>query len=885
MVEIMTRRKTENMFCDVSDLNNEASVEALFVDRLLVELNYPDNRVLRKQSISQITIGKGSKKENYKPDYALLNSAGEPIIVIDAKSPNETPEKYHYQVSAYALYLNQKYTDKNPVRYTILTNGHHFTVYPWDSQEPVFFLRFEDFKEKNEKMRELRSNISYDVFKQVALTQDVFKFERPELTTLIKTFNEMHNLIRKKDSLSPTDAFYEFSKIMFIKIREDNKIHDILEDDRSPKKDDFTFSTQWIDRQASVETNPFNAILFRQIQEELEKKIQKGEKKRIFENGERLSLKSSTIYEIVKSLQHYDLYAIDEDLNGRMFETFLNATVRGKELGQFFTPRGVVHYMVETATMNVTVKHKEIQAPFILDGCCGSGGFLIDAMATIIDTVDKLNHLTETQKDEYKDAIKRENLYGIDSTEKISRIARLNMYLHGDGGSKIFKADSLDHDYTIDEGMVEEEKEGLRELKNTFTSKNKLEFDVVLTNPPFSISYKKKDANENRILEQYEIAKTTSGASSSSEKSNVLFIERYKDLLKSDGGELLTVIDDTVLNGDNSQQYRDFIFKNFIIIQIISLPFNTFFRAQANIKTSLIHLRRKHDGEEQGDIFMSITNNIGHDDHQRDTPARNNLPTIAMHFHEWQETGKRFEKIIDNQHDDEPLGCPLQIFTITPKLLNPARLDAFYYSPELKEARAQVTAAYKQGKINLKTGSDFTLIPPLRKEESKECEGKWFKYFEIGDVTIDGSITDHREDYFENLPTRARLKVEKHDVIFAKNNSSRGTTVLIPEWYAGNLTTTGFLGIRPHNYEESLLLWSIMESEFFRKQIYYLAITASQPEVRESIFNTEFIIPYPKTEEQKKNIIEKAQEVDKARNNLKNALNKTKDIVQSTFFV
>lgn len=352
----------------------------------------------------------------------------------------------------------------------------------------------------------------------------------------------MHNLIRKKDSLSPTDAFYEFSKIMFIKIREDNKIHDILENDKSPKKDDFIFSTHWIDRQASVETNPFNAILFRQIQEELEKKIQKGEKKRIFEKGERLSLKASTIYEIVKALQHYDLYAIDEDLNGRMFETFLNATVRGKELGQFFTPRGVVHYMVETATMNVTVKHKEIQAPFILDGCCGSGGFLIDAMATLIDKVDKLNHLTEPQKDEYKEIIKRENLYGIDSTEKISCIARLNMYLHGDGGSKIFKADSLDRDYTIDEGMVEEEKDGLRELKNTFTSKNKLEFDVVLTNPPFSISYKKKDANENRILEQYEIAKTTSGASSSSEKSNVLFIERYKDLLKSDGGNSLLLL-------------------------------------------------------------------------------------------------------------------------------------------------------------------------------------------------------------------------------------------------------------------------------------------------------------------------------------------------------
>ena len=133
-----------------------------------------------------------------------------------------------------------------------------------------------------------------------------------------------------------------------------------------------------------MEANPFDSILFRQVRDELELKIQKGEKKRIFEKNELLRLKASTIYEIVRELQNYDLYGIDEDLNGRMFETFLNATVRGKELGQFFTPRGVVHYMVETAPIRIRSdpqKEKDDNIPYILDGCCGSGGFLIDAMA------------------------------------------------------------------------------------------------------------------------------------------------------------------------------------------------------------------------------------------------------------------------------------------------------------------------------------------------------------------------------------------------------------------------------------------------------------------------------------------------------------------------
>ncbi len=877
-------RKSKNLFCAIEDLKNEASVEALFVERFLKALNYPDNRVSRKESVTKIIIGKGSKKENYRPDYVLFNSAGEPIIVLDAKSTSESPEEYHYQVSAYALYLNQKYQNKNPVRYTALTNGHRFIVYPWDSEEPIFFLRFEDFEANNEKWLELRSNLSYSAFKQIALIKNVFKFERPELSTLIRTFHDSHNLIRKKDSLSPTDAFYEFSKLMFIKIREDNKIHEILNKGQTPKREDFIFSTHWIDNQTSVEPNPFDSILFRQIRDELERKIQRGEKKRIFEQGENFNLSSATIYEVVKALQNYDLYGIDEDLNGRMFETFLNATVRGKDLGQFFTPRGVVHYMVETASIKVNFdKNNAIckNIPFVLDGCCGSGGFLIDAMAEITKQINQNNQLTNRQKTLYIKEMRNNHLFGIDSTDKIARISRLNMYLHGDGGSKIFKANSLDKEMLIDPGVHEEEKDALVELKQYLKD---LQFDVVLTNPPFSINYKSSDEKEKRTLQQYSIAKKGSGEISDSEKSNVLFLERYENLLKKESGELLTIIDDTVLNGEKSSKYRDYILKNFIIIQIVSLPFNAFFRADANIKTSMIHLRKKAKNEEQGDIFMAITNNIGHDDHQHDTPARNNLPTVAKYFYEWQKSGASFSEIIHNEHPDEPLGCPLQIFTISADKINKNRLDAFYYSPELKKARKEIFEQYKSGKIDLKKGSEFNLIQTLRKDEVVECEGKMFKYFEIGDVTIDGTIVKHREDYFENLPTRGRLKVHRNDVIFAKNNSSRGTTVLIPGWYDGNLVTTGFIGIRPENYKEALILWSILESEFFRKQVYYLAITASQPEVRENIFRAEMLIPWPKTQKQKNEIIQKAELVDKARQNLTEALNATKDTVQTTFF-
>lgn len=467
----------ENMFCVLSDLHNEADVETLFLDRLLLALNYPDGRIKRKETIAEITIGKGVKKEKYRPDYALLDSAGNTIIVLDAKSPDEKPIDYHYQVSSYALYINQKYPDKNPVRYTAVANGNEFYVWPWDSEQAIFYLRFSDFKKDGEKYLELKSNISYDAFKQVVLTKDIFEYERPEITTLTRKFNEIHNIIRKKEGYSPTDAFYELCKLMFIKIQEDNRLHKLIEEGKTPQKSDFVFSTDWINEQVRLGTspNPFNTILFSKIHQYLEREIEAKEKKRIFEESEQLKPKASTIYEVVELLQHDDLYGVNEDLNGRMFETFLSATIRGRELGQFFTPRGVVHYMVVTADMRFNIKNTlevDEDIPYVSDGCCGSGGFLIDTMAELEKHIKSLTQLTNHEKKTYIKALQMRHLFGIEKTDKITRVARLNMYLHGDGGAKIFHADTLDTKIEIDEGANDEIKGGLTELRNHLIDAN-----------------------------------------------------------------------------------------------------------------------------------------------------------------------------------------------------------------------------------------------------------------------------------------------------------------------------------------------------------------------------------------------------------------------------
>jgi type I restriction enzyme M protein len=723
----------------------------------------------------------------------------------------------------------------------------------------------------------------------MSATKGVFDFHRPSLKDLTKTFYECHDLIWKKEKISPTDAFYEFSKIMFIKIKQDAKIHGLIDGKKDTSIKDFAFSTDWIDSQAGAEPNPFDAVLFRQIRDGLEKQIKEKKKKRIFGAAEKLNLRPSTIYEIVMRLQNFDLHGIDEDLNGRMFETFLDATARGRGLGQYFTPRGVVHYMTQTAPIAISSFDEKIplcgRVPFILDGCCGSGGFLIDATARFIRQVKNAPRLTDEQREDYEHEIKNHHVYGVEATEKVSRIARLNMHLHGDGGSGIFQMDMLDTEFLVEDGMPDETAEGMAEFKEIIGA-GSLKFDVILSNPPFSMSYSSSDAHEKKILDRYHIAKK-GGKPPTSEKSNVLFLERYATLLRDGTGELLTIMDDTVLNGMDSQRYRDFILNSFIIIQIISLPFNAFFRAQANIKTSILHLRKKRPGEEQGGIFMAIANNIGHDDHSRDTPERNNLTAIARMFEGWKTTGKLQTTVVNNESDDESLSCPMQVFELPANELKRKRLDAFYYSPELKKIQNKMNKLKKQGRIHLYKGRDFETVPEIRKERKggdkgkyRHFEGKTFKYFEIGDVTQDGTVTRFREGFFEDLPTRARLQVKEGDIVFAKNISSRGTTILVPKWLDGQLATTGFAGIRPKNNGDALVLWSVMESEFFRKQVYYLSITASQPELRDEFFKNEVLIPFPKDRATRQEIMDNSISAEKARNGLKSALSRATVLTQ-----
>lgn len=825
---------------DSGDIHSEAEVETRLLQPLFLDLGYPNKQVIPKKQLQPLFVSTGSRKTSVEADFLLIGSDGNAKVVVEAKDPTKSVQEAWGQAASYALTYNRDKKENQKIRWLLISNGHITSLYQHDSDSPTITLRLSDFVSGSPPYVSLRSIIKFTTTKQVQ--SGGLRFETLSPEKLNDLFKSCHNLIWKKEKLAPADAFYEFCKFIFIKIRADRERQD---QNGTLQPYELPMTLEWLNAQKATSKHPVRDILFKQLSEDLESSITRDGKKRIFEQNERFNLSADTCKELISRFQEINLSSIDDDLNGRMFEVFLNAAIRGRDLGQFFTPRPLVDFITRIALFG---KDDVNNPPKVIDACCGTAGFLIEVMAYLTSSLRNDTRLSESEKTQKKIQIQTQCLYGVEANERVSRIARINMYLHGDGGSHIFHGDGLDNDPKPSEDMNDERK---REVADHAEKIKDDAFDIVLTNPPFSMSYSRENNDEERILRQLTIAD-----GSNTMRSNVMFLQRYLDLLKP-GGEMLIVIDDTVLNGSTRLDIRKWILQKFIVLGVHSMPFNAFFKAKANIKTSVLHLKKKeNEAESQGHVFMSISNNIGHDNALRDTPERNNLTDILNSYFEWKRTGVLDAVIKENQDKDENLECPEQIWLTSPDRFSAERFDAFFYSPDLDLTYQKMSALEKDGRIVVSDTSEFRTSSKLTRADKKTMreEGRQLRYIEISDVTKFGLIVSSITGTLDELPTRGEYLIEHGDILMAINNSSRGTVVMVPDGFDDGICTSGFLVLKPNDSEEAKLLWYSLRSEYCRKQIYYLAQTASQPELKETAWKKYFKVPMPIGQEKAKAI-------------------------------
>ena len=207
------------------------------------------------------------------------------------------------------------------------------------------FCDLRDLRKESDVEQTFVRLLRSDVFaggRQVPASSDTLQFTKPGIAEVNSVFAQCHRHIYKSDRISQAAGFSEFVKLIALKLLSDKKMKDnypglVAERRFEQPADEVEFSVRWID--AQLTPNPVNSILFRDFMNDVEMEIARRIRKRFFNKGEEINLKPETIKGVVKRLETLYLFGIDADLNGRLFENFLSATMRGKDLGQYFTPR------------------------------------------------------------------------------------------------------------------------------------------------------------------------------------------------------------------------------------------------------------------------------------------------------------------------------------------------------------------------------------------------------------------------------------------------------------------------------------------------------------------------------------------------------------------
>jgi len=784
----------ENMFCDSADLTNEATVEALFVNRLLEHLGYKDHEISYKETISEIAVGKGSKKVLYRPDY-VLKTKQVPTIVIDAKSPNTDIMDWTSQCSSYCLELNKEF-DYNPVDFFLLTNGMKTALFKWDKKNPLITLDFSDFSTNSEKLSVLETYISRNASKKAAnslkekLDDSSFAFDTVSLDELKTKFQKLHKEIWQSEKKGPAAAFNELIKIFFVKIRKDREVHDKLGSPPKPKYKDVTFSVNWIATQTETQ-NPINDLLFKNLVMELEKDIISGKKKRFFEKGDQIDLSSSTLKKVVKEIENVDLFGMEEDIHGRMFEAFLDATIRGKDIGQFFTPRDIVDLMVEIGSPKVS----KTSVDKVLDACCGSGGFLISALSSMLKQLSKMKGLPASERANLEDRIKTKSVYGIDagSDPAMYKIARMNMYLHGDGGSNIYYADSLDKKIgRIGADSLEVDKQ-IEELQSLLTEQG-MKFDLILSNPPFSLQYSRENHEQRKILDQYELSKDNIGGKVLNKLiSSVMFIERYKDLI-SETGKIVAVIDDSVLSGSSYKHVRNYIRNNFIIEGVVSLPGDAFKRASARVKTSIMILRKKSFEDTQPDIFMASAIYLGLEDK---TAKR-----IGISVSKLPEKKKQEKAAIAQSYMSFLAGKESKFSVPYSNCLD--RLDVKYCIND----RGRKTDLWKEKGLDVDKLANILTLATDRVTKVKPNQEYPLLVVNYEGEVRSGEILMGSETSYSKL-----YKINEWDIVISNMGFGRGAVSVVPPHYSDKYVSNEYTILRAASNEAAIFYWNLLRTK------------------------------------------------------------------------
>ena len=832
--------------------NNEADVENKYVCNTLLKkiLKISDDNYFLHVPVK---IQSGHEIQNKEADVLVKDHKKENLLVIDAKAPDQNLEIYFGQIDSYAFSL------ETPI--SILTNSNRLIVrgYQKGNKKVVYLDKTIDELEAEsyESLINLVGTIN-EVDNLDLKAKKESTLDKPKVTNYRRTFRSIHTKIRSIDKLDPSASFDEFSKVLFIKIINDklNK-KDQLTPEKveiiGSKSDQIAFVDKWF--QDKVKT------------------FYPG----IFSGSEGIKLSPKALVEVLKILNdRFDLKDSLTDVKGRAFEEFLPSQLRGKGLGQFFTPRPVVDFMVELA--DISFKDK------VLDFASGSGGFLIKAFEKKKKMIHELPKIVLDSLNKSREELIEEaklQIFGIDAEPRATRTAKMNMLLWGDGkqiqhGNGLAKTDIEGKPYLAKEYQESDPESGV---------------DVILANPPFGATEEDQEVLKNYSLSK--LKKNNKGEQEyTSEKTENLFVERAWKLLKPEG-KLLIVLPEGIFSNTTSKT-RDFILTHFKIDSIIRLPKHSFVMSGVDTINTVILVAYKNNEDRQKEITLSdkttwiskdkpisikfaSVNQIGYEPSGKiigNGFEHSDLKILLDKFKNSDFTDqiadpKEFAKIefADDEKNQNWKKSMVKFLNETFEYV-PSRIDPTYYFFH-KEAKDILNNF-----IYLPINKNNIIKEKVKDEELENNVETLYKY-----VSVTKNMRGHVDDFEEKtvdeiLAVKSRVqKIKKGDVVFNPYRINTGSIIKIDINSENLVTSPAYVVLRSENINSDYLV-QLLKSPFMKYQIEVLASGS----VRDNFSSSHLLeLKVPNTSFEKQNNLVKLIE-----KKLSNINDKNKEIMEES---
>lgn len=576
---------------------DEEIVRAFLLDRLVNELDYkPENIEIEKE----YSIKGGHSKLAPRIDVLVKDDKGNPFFFMEIKAPDKyEKDKSEIEGQLFALAQAEEKDFKTKVKYLV----YYTTEQPEDDiLDKVIIIDFEKYKTytdwENEGFISVGSELTagYGEPKKQPLVKGHEKYDlrtkinREEIESLGRN---LHNVLWGGGGTNDSEIFYSLVNIILAKIQDEYEKED---------GEEYGFQIYQYGQNIESQDKIFQRVngLFRRA---LREQLNVSEQQKI-DSDNVINQSKFPLNKLVYTVQALENFSFLEgrnsldgtDILGDFFESITRDGFKQNK-GQFFTPTNVVNFLLYALQLDqlaIERLNNDRELPLIIDPSAGSGTYMIEAMKLVTKEVkykqkDKVKSSRQI-KQKFEDLFlpdynenkwAKDYLYATEINPDLGTASKVNMILHGDGSTNIFIKDGL----LPFRNYVKESSPNFLETSFDDSLYNGKEvngkFDVVVSNPPFSVDLDTQTQREVKNVFVFGDKKN----------SENLFMERYYQLLK-EGGRLAVVLPESVFDTTENKYIRLFIFKYFHVKAVVSLPQITF-EPFTSTKTSLLFAQKK----------------------------------------------------------------------------------------------------------------------------------------------------------------------------------------------------------------------------------------------------------------------------------------------------